>query len=105
MMDPARGYSEEEIAEYLKEEHEAFWWSQERQYHKTIGETIADWYDEHPGWSKLIIAVIIGLIFWAGLTVSWVGALCGLALVFGLIGLCVWALVSIIYDAIHDFFW
>lgn len=101
MLDPTRQYDEAELAEYLRQEHEAFWWSRERSY-KPISEVLIDWFDEHPMLCKLIIFVALIAIALVAFNVDWVGTFCMLALVFGLLGLCAWAIVSIIYDAIHD---
>lgn len=101
MLDPTRQYDEAEMAEYLREEHAAFWAERERRY-KPVSEVLIDWFDDHPMLSKLIIFIVLAAIVLVAFNVDWVGAFCMLALVFGLLGLCAWAICSIIYDAIHD---
>lgn len=61
-----------------------------------------DWCDMNPGLTKMCISFVVALI--VALAIAWkpFGALCGVLVFFGLIGLMFWAIADIIYSVFFE---
>lgn len=61
-----------------------------------------EWCDRHPRWTKLGLAVIIGLVVVLSIAVEAIGMAMGVFVFLGLIALAFWAGADIIYSLIFE---